>query len=204
MCGRFIFIPKDELSRIIEEVKRNLRNQKSEKTVSAQNDVYPSAIVPIIVPGVAQFEVTEMKWGYERSWAKASLFNTRADTATRPPVGGKPNMWLDSLENRRCIVPSYGFYEPHKTETYPSPKTGKPIKQQYYFSLHGSDIVMMAGIWEDGHFSVMTTEPNRWMEDIHPRMPVVLRPDELDAWLYGDYVSLFDRSNVELLVQKAA
>jgi hypothetical protein len=43
MCGRFIYIPKDELNRIIEDVKRNLRNQKNENVVSSKNDVYPSA-----------------------------------------------------------------------------------------------------------------------------------------------------------------
>ncbi len=43
---------------------------------------------------------------------------------------GKPNMWADSLQHRRCVVPSYGFYEPHRTDTHPSSKTGKPIKDQ--------------------------------------------------------------------------
>lgn len=161
-------------------------------------DVYPKAEVPVIVPNGSRLEAATMKWGYERSWSKAPLFNTRADTAT----GKKGNMWEDSLEHRRCIIPSYGFYEPHKSDTHPSPKTGKPIKDQYFFRLPDADILMMAGVYEDGHFSIMTTEPNRWMRDIHPRMPVVLRPEELDTWLFGNYGKLFDRSDIELLAQK--
>jgi putative SOS response-associated peptidase YedK len=62
----------------------------------------------------------------------------------------------------------------------------------------------MAGVYEDGHFSVMTTAPNRWMREIHPRMPVVLRPGELDVWLRGDYPALADRQQVRLETIKVA
>jgi putative SOS response-associated peptidase YedK len=202
MCGRFIMIPKDELNRIIADVKKNLKKQKHANVSAEYQDVYPRADVPIIVPEAGRLEVTVMRWGYERAWSKTPLFNTRADTALRPSAGGKPNMWADSLERRRCVVPSYGFYEPHKTETHPSPKTGKPIKQQYRFRLPDSDIVMMAGIYEDGCFSILTTAPNRWMESIHPRMPVVLLPNEVDVWLHGgpdEYERLFDRSRITLV-----
>ena len=204
MCGRFILIPKDELNRIIADVKANLKNQQHANVMAASQDVYPKATVPVIVPCDDNLDVAEMTWGYEFSWSKAPVFNTRADTALRTSTNGRPNVWSDSLKHRRCIVPSYGFYEPHKAETHPSPKTGKPIKQQYHFSLPDSDIVMMAGIWEDGHFSVITTEPNRWMADIHPRMPVVLLPDELETWLYGNFTNLFDRSELELIPGRVA
>ena len=62
MCGRFIYIPKDELNRIIEDVKRNLRNQKNENVMSSQKDVYPSAqsivlcrTINIVIPFVIVF-----------------------------------------------------------------------------------------------------------------------------------------------------
>ena len=204
MCGRFILIPKGELERIIDDVKNNLEKQKHANVMAPAQDIYPKADVPIIVPNANRLEIAVMKWGYEREWSKPPvLFNTRADTALRAPVNGRPNMWEDSLKLRRCIVPSYGFYEPHKTDTHPSPKTGKPIKDQYYFHLPNMSIVMMAGIYEDGHFSIITTEPNPWMKSVHSRMPVILLPDELDKWLYGDYASLFDCSNIELVSQVA-
>ena len=204
MCGRFILIPEDELNRIIADVKANLKKQQHANVMATSQDVYPKATVPIIVPNGGSLDVAEMTWGYEFSWSRAPVFNTRADTALRPSTNGRPNVWADSLKYRRCVVPSHGFYEPHKTETHPSPKTGKPIKDQYFFRLPGSYIVFMAGIYEEGHFSIMTTEPNQWMEDIHPRMPVVLCPKELDAWLYGDYANLFDRSKLELASEKIA
>ena len=33
--------------------------------------------------------------------------------------------------------------------------------------------------------AVVTTEPNSLMAEIHDRMPVVVDPDEREAWLYG-------------------
>ncbi len=208
MCGRFIMIPKDELERIIADVKRNLANQGGENVRASHEEAYPKSKVPIILPRVDRLEVAVMQFGFERTWTKPPiLFNTRTDTAMRPAVNGKANMWDDALRCRRCIVPSYGFYEPHHTDTHPSPKTGKPIKDQYYFKEPNAEIVLMAGIYEPGHFSIMTTEPNRWIKDIHPRMPVVLRPSEVDTWLYGGYdefTALFERGDVELVSERVA
>ncbi len=45
------------------------------------------------------------------------------------------------------------------------------------------------------------------MRNIHPRMPVVLRPDEIDLWLCGspdEYTALFDRDNIELMSVREA
>lgn len=209
MCGRFILIPQDELQRIIADVERNIKAEKYKNVAASATaqEVYPKGDVPIIVPDGNRLETAVMKFGYERAWSKTPLPNTRADTAMKPAKNGGPNMWEDSLKNRRCLVPTYGFYEPHMKDTHPSPKTGKPIKDQYYFRLPDSDIVMLAGIYELGHFSIMTTHPNAWMENIHPRMPVVLRPEELKTWLYGDfeeYTALFNRDDVELVSSKAS
>lgn len=199
MCGQFIVIPQDELNRIILDVKKNLEAEKHANAM-AHHSVFPKAEVPLILPDHNRLETAVMKWGYPVAWQKGPVFNTRADTAL-----GKPgNMWEKSLAQRRCIVPSYGFFEPHKSEKIISPKTGREIKRQYFFQQPGQSAVFMAGVYEDGHFSIMTTTPNRWMEEIHPRMPVVLMPDEIDIWLHDDYTSLFDRSSIELVSQAVA
>lgn len=195
MCGRFVYIPKDELQRILKAVKDNLRAQETANVSAHYDDAFPESSIPIIVPQGNRLEVEIMKWGYPKSWEKGVVFNTRAETA----LASNRNMWTESLHQRRCIVPSYGFYEPHRTETTPSAKTGKPIKRQYFFNLPDSPILMMAGIYEDGHFSVLTTQPNRWMQSIHDRMPVVLLPCEYDQWLHGDFSALFDRANIRLV-----
>lgn len=199
MCGRFLMISKDELNNIIAQVKANLANDAAVNVKAQGTDAFPKANVPIIVPENRELNIQMLTWGYPNPWGKDVIFNTRADTAT--DGSKKQNMWRDSLANRRCLIPTCGFYEPHKTEKAISQKTGKEIKQQYYFRSPESNVLLLAGIYELGHFSIMTTEPNRWMQPIHNRMPVVLRPGEYDQWLHGDYTALFDRTNVELIAQ---
>ena len=199
MCAHFILIPQDELENIIEDIRNNLKAERADITTSYK-DVYPRAKVPVVVSDEVQLEVQVMQWGYPVTWQKDVVYNTKMETA----LSSKSNMWSDSVQQRRCIVPSFGFFEPHMKDTHPSPKTGKPIKDQYYFRMPGMDIVWMAGVYEYDHFSVMTTAPNLWMEKIHPRMPVVLRPDELRIWLFGEYPALSDRRDIQLESSKAA
>ena len=199
MCAHMILIPQDELERIIADIKNNLKAEQAD-IMAAYKDVYPRAKVPVVVSSKDQLEVQVMQWGYAVAWQKDVVYNTKMETA----LGSKSNMWSDSIRNRRCLVPSFGFFEPHSKDTHPSPKTGKPIKDQYYFQIPSMDVAWMAGVFEDEHFSVMTTAPNQWMEKIHPRMPVVLHPDELDLWLHGDYPSLAGREKIRLNSSKVA
>ena len=160
---------------------------------------FPKSELPIIVPDAEAHLTTKvMTWGYHVSWSKQVVFNTRFDTATKP---GR-NMWAESLAERRCVVPTYGFYEPHKSETLINLRTNKINKQQYFFTSPTSAILFIAGVFEGDQFSLMTTEPNSVMLPIHNRMPVVLEPNELDTWLFGEYLSLEDRSMVSIIATK--
>ncbi len=68
MCGRFIMIPKDELNRIIADVKRNLASEASANVRAAHEEAYPKSKVPIILPRVDRLEVAVMQFGFERAW----------------------------------------------------------------------------------------------------------------------------------------
>lgn len=82
--------------------------------------------------------------------------------------------------------------------TAPKAKNGKT---KYLFNLPGEKVLYMAGFWkqsndeDDGHFVILTTAANSSMQEIHDRMPVVLRPEEQKAWLSNstDFEKLFDR-----------
>ena len=200
MCAHFIMIPKDELERIIADIQIRLNTERHSNVTESYQGAFPKSNVSIVVPDMGGLEIREMQWGYPASWQKEVVFNIKMETALAP----KQNMWSESIQNRRCLVPSFGFYEMHMKDTHLSPKTGKPIKDKYYFKMPDSDIVWMAGVFEDEHFSVMTTAPNQWVEKIHPRMPVVLRPDDIDVWLYGEYATMTDRSRIQLESHKAA
>ncbi len=196
MCGRFVIIPQDAINEIILAVEKNL--QADQHPVSTM-DAYPTNTVPIIRPDKNKLEAEAMKWGYPMYQGSGVVFNTRAESADFKP------MWKDSLEHRRCIVPSYGFYEWQHV--------GEHDKQKYRFLLPDSEVLLMAGVYKpfrdaDGsmvdRFSIVTTTANPSIADVHDRMPLVLQPGEYTEWLFGNYKTLFDRSKVPLVKIEAA
>lgn len=61
---------------------------------------------------------------------------------------------------------------------------------------------MIAGIYDQNNFAMVTTEPNSIMRPIHNRMPLVIEPQELRRWLFQNFTSLINRDQVSLQVQK--
>ncbi len=194
VCGRFIALTWDEVLGVIRSIQMDAPFMPDPDWPAARPNAFPGSIVPVIAPAEGGLDAVELRWGFEAPWdAKKALFNTRIETA----LDQKEGLWRDALEHGRCIVPTLGFFEPSDTETMPSPRTGKPIKRQYEFSLPGG-LTLLAGIQDENAFSVMTTKPNRCVAPIHKRMPMVLREYEADQWLFGDFAALADRSSVEL------
>jgi len=201
-------VPQMIIEEIVQEIQRqNLARDLADWPAIVQPapdpktmvSAFPKSQMPIILPDEeARLTTRVMTWGYDVSWSKQVVFNTRFDTATKP---GR-NMWAESLAERRCVVPTYGFFEPHKSETFINPRSNKINKQQYFFTSPSSALLFIAGVFEGDRFSLMTTEPNATMFPIHNRMPVVLEPGELDTWLFGEYLSLEDRSMVSIVATK--
>lgn len=165
-------------------------------------EAYPKSVAPLIVPtfdtaleapSLTQGSLTarELSWGFEESWKPGVVFNTRIESADKPT-------WRDSMEHRRCVLPVPAFFESSQSETFPSPKTGKPIKRQYEFRVPGQDVILIGCTWRGDAFSMVTTEANADMAPIHHRMPLIVKQEELPLWLGRDYMQLADRSSIKL------
>jgi putative SOS response-associated peptidase YedK len=124
-------------------------------------------------------------WGFIPNWSKGgpdaskALINARCETISHKPA------FRTSLRYKRCIVPASGFYEWQQ-------KPGG--KQPYYITQADHKPMLMAGLWEDSHDGsggeirtacVITTPPNSFMREIHDRMPVILRVEQIEPWLTG-------------------
>jgi putative SOS response-associated peptidase YedK len=122
-----------------------------------------------------------------------------------PPERSKGG--LDTPAAGRCLVPADGFYE------WADRGDGK---RPYRVAYDDDRPFGMAGLWErwtpdiqqtglavvgsDGAdhgeadpietFTILTTEPNSIVEDLHHRMAVILDPEEERAWLDGEDVPL--------------
>ena len=186
MCCRYLLL-QEHLRKILERLGVTL----SVEFLSRYN-IAPGTDLPAVRPiptrkgaaasaAAGRRELAGLRWGLIPSWARdeegGGLVNARAET-----LEAKPS-FRDALRSRRCIIPASGFYE------------WKPVgraRQPWLFRRKDEEPFGLAGLWEtwrapDGSLlescAVITSEPNELMRPIHHRMPVMLRPDQFDAWL---------------------
>ena len=151
----------------------------------------PGSVVEAIAPHVNGLKIAPFTWGFPIQGGKKLVFNTRLESA----LSGT-GMWAPAIRGSRCLLPVASFFEPHMAETATSSRTGKPIKRQYEFAATGGAPLLLAAVSSSDRLSVVTTEPNAAVAPIHPRMPLVLRFEEVPVWLEGDYASLADRTGL--------
>ncbi len=132
-------------------------------------------------------ELALLKWGLIPFWAKdakigSNLINARADTVATKPA------FRAALKKRRCLIPVDGFYE---WQVVPGQKT----KQPDLISVRDVPAFAFAGLWEHwtnpegnrvDNCSIITTDANELMQQVHNRMPVILDPADYERWLDRD------------------
>lgn len=179
MCGRFIFFEVDKIE--------SRFNAIIEKTFnfSPSYNIAPGQDVPVIIREEKLNKVKLMKWGLTPFWVKnlnefKPFINVRKES-----FESKPHFYK-YLKNKRCIIPSNGFYEWKKDEKRKIP---------YFISLLNQELFSFAGIYdiykdeykEITSFAIITTEPNANIKEIHDRMPVILDKENEKIWLDNEY-----------------
>jgi putative SOS response-associated peptidase YedK len=179
MCGRtthlYTWREIYELYRLTARPGLNIR---------ASTNVAPTEDVCAVLPGEEHNRLVSARWGLVPAWWKKPLrdlpstFNARAETVAEKP------MFRAAFKSRRCIVPVSGFFE------WTGPK-GERLP--WYITRTDGAPLSLAGLWEayrdpetgeDGlSATIIVTEANPFMAQLHHRMPVILRPDEIEAWL---------------------
>lgn len=177
MCGRYSASGTKEA--LEETLERPLTVEGG--TLELNFNVAPTQPAYVVTAAAPQL-VQQLHWGLVPSWSKdgkntGKLINTRAETALEKPSFRQP------LLRQRCWVLADGFYEW---------KLERGIKVPYRIYQPDQAWMVMAGIWERWQgeddlayysFSILTTAPNREMQVLHQRMPLVL-PDAASrsAW----------------------
>lgn len=128
--------------------------------------------------------MTDMRWGLIPFWAKDEKIGYKMINARVETVAEKPS-FKKAFITRRCLVPADGYYEWQKT--------GKPgRKPPYRIALKSRELFAFAGLWEAWKnqigeivhsYTIITTEADKLVAKIHPRMPVILRPENEDNWI---------------------
>lgn len=176
MCGRFSFSP---LAKIIEDrfdVKVDSANYKPRYNCA------PSQNLAIISNSDPE-KLSYYRWGLIPFWAKDKNIGNKMINAKAETINEKPS-FKNSFKRKRCLVLSDGFYEWKKINT--------KEKIPYRILMKEEGLFSMAGIWDTWKdenqecihsFSIITTTPNKLMENIHNRMPVILEKKDEKAWL---------------------
>ena len=196
MCGRYtLFAPAADLE---------ARFGADFGGVDPSYNCAPGQSLPVITDE-APDRATRMEWGLTPSWADESfgLINARAETVR------EKRSFADAFERRRCLVPADGFYEwvdeggaektPYRVafgDDRPFAMAGlyerweppKPETTQTGLGAFGGggDAEPESDDGPVETFTVVTTEPNEVVADLHHRMAVILDPHEEETWLRGD------------------
>lgn len=179
MCGRFALVTEKHILELLFELE-----QLPDFDLKPRYNIAPTQQVPVVrlSPADNRRELAELKWGLVPFWSKdisigSCLINARAETAPQKPA------FRDAFKKRRLLVPASGFYE-WKIEA-----TGK---QPYFITAKSKELISLAGLWESWDkgteqvletFTILTTEPNPLVAELHNRMPVIIPPQSFGAWL---------------------
>jgi putative SOS response-associated peptidase YedK len=190
MCGRYVIFSTPEAIRA-------LFRYGEQPNFPPRYNVAPTQPIPVVrlVDGNRSFAL--MRWGLLPSWVDDPktfplLINARGESVLDKPA------FRNSMRRRRCLIPTDGFYE------WQAGAPGAPSgpKQPYFVRARTSGggaapPLAFAGLWEtwtgpNGEeldtAAIVTTDANRTLAGIHPRMPVFLRPEAFDLWLDCDVV----------------
>ncbi|GAA4702345.1 SOS response-associated peptidase [Brevibacillus fulvus] len=190
MCGRFTLITDSD------QLQMRFDLETTPFTLQARYNIAPGQLIPAILEDRGQRRIGQLRWGLVPSWAQDEkigykLINARAETVEQKPA------FKRLFERKRCIIPADGFYEW---------KQGEHGKQPMRIMLKSGELFAFAGLFDtwtrpDGQkihtCTIITTQPNEVVKDIHDRMPVILRKEDEAIWLNRE---IYDAESLRALL----
>lgn len=183
MCGRITL--RANLRRIAEEFAAAYPNFETRP----RYNIAPGQLL-FAVRGAAQRELVQLKWGLIPSWAKDPKIAFQCLNARSETVAAKP-AFRSAYQSRRCLIPADGYYEWLRQGTEKLP---------YLYEFNGGELFSIAGLWESWKpalaaeplltCTLLTTSANPLAAEVHDRMPVIVHPEDRQAWLAGETIPL--------------
>jgi len=181
MCGRVYIAPANpELRALVKEMNRSKLAERfgasDGRPLQTEGEILPSSVLPVLARNRAgEVRVFPMKWGFSQK--KGLLINARAETAAEKPT------FRESWEHHRCVIQVSWYYEWEHDER-------KRPGKKYALRMPGEGLIRLAGLYrlEEGlpAFVVLTCAADETIAWMHDRMPVMLRPEDADAWICPD------------------
>jgi putative SOS response-associated peptidase YedK len=184
MCGRFTV--KMTWAEIVALYK--LTFDRPPHNLPPNYNVCPTDPIDVVTQQDGKRDFVRLRWGLAPRWwpkpikeLKAATFNARAETVATKPF------FRDAFKRTRCLIPMSGYYEWQDTPGG---------KQPWYFTARdGSPALTTAGLWDEWRdratgetlesCTMIITEPNDFVAEVHDRMPVLLTEKDFEPWLTG-------------------
>jgi putative SOS response-associated peptidase YedK len=139
-------------------------------------NVAPTHQVAIVEDSTTGRHLISARWGLAVPWTTKPMINARSETAAQKPTFRK------ALQDRRCLIPTTGFYEW---------SAEGDRKHPYLFRREDGAPFAFAGIVDfydtkggvAPACAVLTTSASTFMRQFHERMPVIVPQPAWDRWL---------------------
>ena len=203
MCGRVNVSDNEGVSLLLE-----MLGMDTWPTREPRYNIAPTQTLDVVKLD-DELELVPMRWGVSltmpgktknpdgsKKLITKSIQNARSDKVW------DSRMWKKLIAEQRVLVPVNGFYE--------WKRRNKKLESAYYITPAKNDAMFFAGIYRASkdkdkdkdklpEVSIITTEANKAMSDVHDRMPVILSSQNAQmAWLTDD-----DRSGLDKLMKPA-
>ncbi|MFO1323788.1 MAG: SOS response-associated peptidase [Burkholderiales bacterium] len=147
-------------------------------------NIAPMQDVPIVrLAHTGERELAHVRWGLVPRWAKDPGIGSKMINARSETLAEKPS-FRTALKKHRCLIPADGFYEwkvvagTHKQPIHIGMKDGAPFAfaglTERWLSPEGQVLDTC---------TIITTQANAMLAQMHDRMPVIVAPAAYDRWL---------------------
>jgi putative SOS response-associated peptidase YedK len=136
---------------------RLTRGQPAQNT-RARYNVCPTTTIDIIVEKAGERRLEQMRWGLVPAWWSKPLKDLkRATFNDRAETVTEKPFFREAFKRNRCLIPVSGYYE------WQDKASGDVLKS----------------------CTMIITEPNEFVAQVHDRMPVLLAEKDFEPWLSG-------------------
>jgi putative SOS response-associated peptidase YedK len=140
---------------------------KSIPSFKGSYNISSGMLTPVLVKE-SPVKIKLLKWGIGKG-----IINARSEGID------KKYIFKDLISKNRCLILANGFFEWKSINL-----EGKEEKIPWFFKLKNKSMFFLAGIYDEkGNYAIITTSPNKVIENIHNRMPVIISENDGDNWL---------------------
>ncbi len=176
MCGRINIYDHSGIQELTDQVSVPVWPD-----FTPRYNIAPSENIHGLILQNGCLQMQQLKWGLIPTWAKpgqfsSPLFNARAETIHQKASFKK------LIKKQRVAVPINGFYE--------WKRVGKS-RSAFFIKATEAKAFFLAGIYQhlasgQSQCSLITTNANKMMSEIHSRMPAIIQAPDIERWLTDD------------------